>query len=323
MNRPTHRPLPFLCGLLALGVLAAPGARADTLELADGRLVEGAVIEGEGGLWVLSRFGPRFVKSEEVRERHVGRPVDEQIREHLAALDPEDTVNRGRLAAWLKGLGREEEALMLAEQVIERDPEDAVARGVLGHVRHRGEWVSPDEARRREGYEKHGDRWYTPEEWRNLAAAEQARVKEAEERAAQEALAKDVNRYLALLTSPDPALRARARARLDALAGRLPDGGERLREVIARLEGYVAEVDRLREQAAAAAAAGTDDRVSSGGFVMGEIRATLSRLKRPIQVFETSLASGPVGANAPVRIQLPELEVIKVRTTGIIPTVVK
>ena len=50
---------------------------------------------------------------------------------------------------------------------------------------------------------------------------------------------------------------------------------------------------------------------------MGEIRATFSRLKRPITTFETSLASNIGGA--PVRIQLPELEVIKVRTTAAIP----
>jgi hypothetical protein len=49
----------------------------------------------------------------------------------------------------------------------------------------------------------------------------------------------------------------------------------------------------------------------------------MSKLKRPIQVFETSLASGPLGGSAPVKIQLPELEVIRVRTTVGIPVVVR
>lgn len=311
----------LLCGLLAL--LACGPAQADTLELCDGRIVEGAVFEAEGGLWVLSRFGPRFLKSDEVQARHAGPPVDDQVRAHLAQMDPEDTANRARLAQWLQGIGRDEEALLLAEQVIERDPEDAVARGVLGHVRHRGEWVSPDEAKRRDGFEKHGERWYTPEEWRAVAEAERAELKAAEVRAAQERMAADVNRYLALLMSPDPALRTRARARLEALAGEMEDGGTRLREAMAGVEAYVRELDGLREQAAAAAEEPAGGTVSEGGFVMGEIRATFSRLKRPIPVFVTSLASGPVGANSPVRIQLPELEVIKVRTTGIIPAVVK
>jgi hypothetical protein len=54
---------------------------------------------------------------------------------------------------------------------------------------------------------------------------------------------------------------------------------------------------------------------------MAEIRATMSKLKRPIQVLETSLASN-IGGSA-VKIQLPELEVVSVRTTGIIPAVIR
>ena len=62
--------------------------------------------------------------------------------------------------------------------------------------------------------------------------------------------------------------------------------------------------------------------VTGGGMVMGEVRATFSKLKRPIPVFQTNLAAGPVGANAPVSIQLPELEVIRVNTTMAIPAIV-
>jgi len=56
---------------------------------------------------------------------------------------------------------------------------------------------------------------------------------------------------------------------------------------------------------------------------MGEIRATFSKLKRPIPIFQTNLAAGPVGANAPVSIQLPELEVIRVNTTIGMPALVR
>jgi hypothetical protein len=320
-----HRLLPPSALAMALAALAAlaPPAAADTLELADGRIVEGAVLEADGGFWVLSRFGPSFLEAKAVKARHVGKPVDEQVREQLQLLDPEDTRNRARIARWLKEIGRDEEACALAQQVIERDPEEAVAREVLGHLRHRGVWVTPDEAKRAEGYEKHGDRWYTPQEWKNLADAEKAAAEEAEKRAEAERVEREVNRFLRLLTSPDPAVRSRARSRLEALAREMPDGGKRLLEVVAALEDYTAQVDALREQAAAAESGVGGTVISEGGLVMGEIRATLSRLKRPIQVFETSLASGPVGANAPVRIQLPELEVIRVRTTGIVPAVVK
>jgi len=316
----SRSPLLLLTALL----LAAGSAAADTLELKDGRIVEGVVVPQEGGYWVLSRFGASFLEGDAVKAHTKGKSVDVQVQQQLARLDPEDTRNRGRLARWLFDLGREDEARQIAEAVIERDPEDAVAREVLGHVRHRGRWMTPDEAKRAEGYEKHGDRWYTPQEWKNLADAEKAQCKEIEERAAQERLQREVNRHLALLMSPDPLVRDRARARLEALGRELPDGGKRLREVMAAVDEQARQVEAIREQAAAAAEGSLGGSViSETGLVMGEIRATFSRLKRPIPIFETSLASGPVGANAPVRIQLPELEVIKVRTTGIIPAVVK
>jgi hypothetical protein len=314
--------LPLL--LLPTLLLAAGAAAADTLELKDGRIVEGVVLPGDGGLWVLSRFGPSFLEADLVKTHTKGPSVDVQVRQQLAQLDPDDTRNRARLARWLFDLGREEEARQIAEAVVERDPEDAVAREVLGHVRHRGGWMTPDEAKRAEGYEKHGDRWYTPQEWKNLAEADKAQAAEAEKRAEQERIGREVNRLLALLMSPDPLVRDRARARLESMAKEMPDGGKRLCEVVAAVDDYVRQVEAAREQAVSAADGGLGASViSESGLVMGEIRATFSRLKRPIPIFETSLASGPVGANAPVRIQLPELEVIKVRTTGIIPAVVK
>lgn len=54
-------------------------------------------------------------------------------------------------------------------------------------------------------------------------------------------------------------------------------------------------------------------------FVQLELRPTVAVLQRPIPTFATSLSAGPVGANAPVIIQLPELEVSRVRTTVSMP----
>ena len=45
-----------------------------------------------------------------------------------------------------------------------------------------------------------------------------------------------------------------------------------------------------------------------------EVRATWSRLKRPIKTFSTSLGTGP-----PVTLQLPELSIARVQTTVQIP----
>ncbi|MDF1702754.1 MAG: hypothetical protein P1V36_16520, partial [Planctomycetota bacterium] len=54
-------------------------------------------------------------------------------------------------------------------------------------------------------------------------------------------------------------------------------------------------------------------------FVQLELRPTVAVLQRPIPTFATSLSAGPVGATAPVIIQLPELEVSRVRTTVSMP----
>ena len=82
------------------------------------------------------------------------------------------------------------------------------------------------------------------------------------------------------------------------------------------VDAYVRKADEM-----AVAAAGMHTGAAGMGSVMGDFRATMSKLKRPIKTFETSLASNLGGA--PVKIQLPELEVVRVRTTGVIPVVVR
>jgi tetratricopeptide (TPR) repeat protein len=310
----------LLLPALALGLLSfAPAARADTIELTDGRIVEGMVMaDPDGktdGVWVISRFGPTFVAKADIKAHTKARPVDEQIKEYLARLAPKDVESRVKLADWMGQLGRAEEAKELARQILEWAPENKDAHRLLGHVRFRGNWVTPDEAKRAEGYEKHGDKWYTPEEWKNVSNADREKAEAAEKAAQQKFLSKRVNEAVRLALSPDPAVRARGKSRLLALNAEFDDA--RLKKLVAGIDEYIQDVDELRRKASAAAR----DIQTQGGMVMGEIRATLSRLKRPIELFETSLASGPsvLSPNSRVKIQLPELEVIKVRTTMAMP----
>ncbi len=298
--------------VFGLGLLAtAPSARADVLELKDGRLIEGLVVEEGDRLLVLSRFGVSEVACADVAARREGVAADVQVREALARLSPEDGANRLRIAAWLRTLGREEEASALAEEVVALDPENADAHGFLGHVRFRGRWMHPDDARRAEGLERHGDRWYTPEEWANVGAAERDAAAHADELGRRVRIAREAQRLLNLMTSPDRAVRQRARSRLERLAQE-PDA-ESVAKLVPLLDEYVRTIDEAQTRVAAA---------QSGvrGHLMGEFRVTLAKLKRPIQQLTTSLASGPF-ASAPVTLQLPELEVIRVNTTGIIPIV--
>lgn len=313
--------------LLTTLCLTAPAASADTIELKDGRVVEGMLIPDPDpdadpkskarGFYVLSRFGPTFVRSEDVKKHVKAKPMDLQIKEYIAALEPKDVTNRVRLADWMKDVGREEEARELARQILEWQPENAKAHDLLGHVRHKGRWRTPDEARRADGFEKHGGKWFTPTEWKNVASAEKEAAAAVEAAAAEKFIRAEANKAVRLILSPDPAVRSRGKARLQALAKEFDS--ERLRKLLAGIDEYIKNIDELRRQASNAAANVSTD----GGMVMGEIRATLSKLKRPIKVLQTNLASGPIGANAPVSIMLPEMEIIKVRSAMAVPAVVR
>lgn len=309
---------------LAALALAAPTARADTIELADGRVVEGLVIpdkhpEHGAGVYVVSRFGPTFIKKADIKAQRKSKPVDEQIQDYLAKLKPKDTANRLRLAEWMMQIGRAEEGRELVAQILDWEPESPKAHKLLGHVRYRGRWITPDEAQRARGLEKHGDKWYTPQEWQNLATADKRKAEEAERVAAGRARQQALNQAVRLALSPDPAVRSRGRARLEAMGKEKAYDAKKVAKLLAGIDEYLQNLADLRRKAAAAAGAVG---VTSGGMVMGEIRATYSKLKRPIPVFQTNLSSGPIGANAPVSLQLPELEVIRVNTTMAIPALV-
>lgn len=333
MRASSHRPVAFLAALLALPsllLLTAPSARADTIELRDGRFVEGMIVpdkhpEHGPGVYVISRFGPTFIKQADIKARHEGKAVDEQIKEYIAALDKRakdgtrDIPNRLRLADWMMQLGRVEEGRELVAQILEWEPENPKAHKLLGHVRYRGQWITHDEAQRKRGLVKHGDTWYTPQEWENLATAEKRKAAEAEQRAAERARQAALNKAVRLALSPDPAVRARGKARLLAMGKEKAYDQAKVEKLVADIDDYLRTIEELRRKAASV---GGGVGVTSGGMVMGEIRATFAKLKRPIPVFQTNLASGPIGANAPVSLQLPELEVIRVNTTMAIPALV-
>ena len=326
--------IPTLLALAVLGAgllaLSAAEAQADTIELKDGRIVEGMIVadkhpEHGEGVYVISRFGPTFVKKADIKARHAGKPVDEQIKAYLEKLDARakkgdrDIKNRLRLADWMLKIGRAEEGRELLAQILDWAPENPDAHKLLGHVRYRGRWITPDEAQRARGLVKHGGTWYTPQEWENLATAEKRKAEAAEKAAAERARQVALNQAVRLALSPDPAVRSRGRARLKAMGQEKAYDAKKVEKLLADIDEYLQTIDELRRKAAGV---GGGVGVTSGGTVMGEIRATFSKLKRPIPVFQTNLSSGPIGANAPVSIQLPELEVIRVNTTMAIPALV-
>jgi hypothetical protein len=292
---------------LALPILGT-AAYADTLELHDGRVVEGVVEVLPEGYRVIGRLGESVVPKAEVKAHTAGATVDALVSKRLGALAADDAENRARLARWLVDLGRADDGRALAEQALAIDAENATAHAVLGHERHAGRWVTHDEAMRAKGLELHDGRWFTPEEWRNLAEAPRKAAEEADRKTAAQARTREVNQLVRQMAHHDLGVRERAKKRLEALSQET--GNKDLLRLAEHVEAYVKAADEF-------ARASAD---SAGATVLSELRISLSKLRRPIQVFETSLSSS-VG-NAPVRIQLPELEVINLRTMAGIPAVV-
>jgi hypothetical protein len=283
-------------------VALASAARADRLVLSDGRIVEGSVVRDGDVYRVASRFGEAEIAVKDVRDWVKAKSLETEWRERSAKLAPDDHAGRADLAKWLFDSGREMEARALAEQVLALDPESAVAHAVLGHIRHSGAWMSPDDAKRAEGLVEHGGTWYTPEEWSNLDASAKGKAEDASRAAEGRRVAVLVNDATRLMLAPDPALRAEGKRRLEALAR------ENKSDAIAKLVTQVkAYADAMDAYIAA----------ESSATVLAECRIQLARLKRPIQSFSTSLASNL--NSAPVVIQLPEVEIIKLNTTVGIP----
>jgi hypothetical protein len=300
-----------LASAALLATVSARPASADRLELTDGRLVEGHVVK-DGDLYrVTSRFGESTVPVKDVKVWTVAKTVDAEWRDRLAALKPGDFAGRAALAKWLHAVDRPEAAQAMAKEVLETDPENAVAHEVLGHVRHKGAWMTPDEAKAAEGLVRRGDRWFTPEEWGILDADAKAKAEEAERGAKGRKIGASLNDAVRLALAPDPKLRQEGLARIRALAKET--GSPAIDGLVPQVLAFAEANDRM----AAAIARGSAETAT----VLAECRIQLARLKRPIQNFQTSLSSNI--ATAAVTIQLPELEVIKIGTTVLIPATIE
>ena len=123
----------------------------------------------------------------------------------------EDTVEaRWKLAEWCKMNGlpsqREEQLLLL----LDLDPDHEDARRILGHVIHRGKWVTRDEWMTDRGYVKHNGKYVTRQE-RDLL------VKSEAERAAETAWYPNIRLWFKWATGRNPERASAGLAKLDEL----------------------------------------------------------------------------------------------------------
>lgn len=172
-----------------LFMFAAP--QCDEVELEDGTLIEGEVVDEGESIRIVKPEGSVTYPKTLVKRIHPKETKEEIYEERRRALKPHDLGGRLSLARWCRqnNLGpqmREEYRL-----VLEEDSDHEEARSALGHRKHQGAWMTEDHIKAAQGYVYHGGRWITSEE-RDLEA-ELIRQKEFEQemiRKTQSCLAK-------------------------------------------------------------------------------------------------------------------------------------
>lgn len=160
----TRAPLAWL-GVALLAVVGV--VRADTVHLANGRVVEGQAERTADG-WVVRQANGIELRldASEVLRVDEGQTPREAFAARRAALADDDLSEHRVLAAWADDQGLAREALALREAIVARWPDDRATRRALDHVRHDDQWLTRDDYMRSLGLvaTDDGSSWITPDE---------------------------------------------------------------------------------------------------------------------------------------------------------------
>ena len=274
---------------LLCAALASAASADEVLLRTGGKLVGKAEKSGDEVI-VKSPNGEIRVKAAEVESITAGRTVWDDYADKLKSTDEKDAAAQVKLGDWCKEQSLFREARRHWTRAIEVDPDQADARKRLGFLRYEDRWLTEDAYYRARGFVREGGEWITSEESRRRAAA----------RLEREAIAKHqktVREAVTKMGSMKRKRRAEGKVELQRYAESIGD---------VRLASFASEVEDYYN------AAWRDIRAD---LVKLEIRATLATLKRPIPTLTTSLGA----FTTPVTIQLPELSVVSVKTTVLVP----
>ncbi len=298
---------------LALALLAGP-AFADEILLKNGRSLEGKVTEA-GDMVVFEKAGLRMeMRRDEVSEIRRTPSPKEEYAKRAAALDAykasagreekakkaDDAESRHRLGLWCATKGLKDEAKAEQEKAVALDPDHAGARRALGFVKTETGWRPEDEVMQEKGLVRAEGRWVTKEEAERIARGGDAALRQKERNAKKEqerALKKSLNAALRMVADADAATRVLGEKKLVAVAREMADPG---------LEANAPEIRTYYDQAY--------EEISRARALV-QVRAQVVTLKRPIKTLSTSLG----GFSNPVTLQLPELSVISINTTALLP----
>lgn len=282
--------MPRFVSSAAVVLLLAGGALADEVLLVNGGRLSGKTRRDGDDVVVTTPHGESRLKAADVKSITLGRTVWDEYADKSKAADAKDAAAQVALGDWCRenGLGGEAQKHWKAALAIDADQKDARAR--LGFIRYDDRWLTTDEYYRARGFVKQGDEWVPADEARRRDAAKKE----------SEALKKHVKAIR------DSVAKMQSMKRKTRLAGKL------------ELQAYAESIGDTRLGAFASDVASFYNAQWAAvreALVLVEVRATLATLKRPIPTFTTSL-----GANStPVTIQLPELSVVSVKTTALVP----
>jgi hypothetical protein len=267
-------------------LLFAASAVADDVILKDGRVLSGKVVDE----------GMRYTVVDRDRKFAVSKSDVTKVVSNAEAI-----FEFGR---WLEENEWPSRAGRAYEEVLELDPDHRGARRALGYKLYEGEWVGPEELNRRRGLVKFEGRWYTKHDLEQLKKEieNNEKLRQAVEHRRRENL--KINRIANKFATFDKKKRQKAYDELYRYAETL--NSPELRKFADDTKAFYDERVRV---------------LCAKMMARTEIQATRTKLKRPIENFVTNLgaAIAQISAQNPVTIQLPEIDMVEIKTTVDIP----
>jgi len=278
--------------------LLTPPVFADVVHLANGGKIEGKVTDLGDRLKIEHRYGSLTVPKTSVTKIEKKTSLKEEYEAKLAKIDAKDADARVALGRWLRDKGWGSQALKEYGKALEIDPDHRGAHTALGHVFYEGKWRTESEIMALRGFVRVDGEWVSGEEAaRRKAIAERKRLQKERRKARRDFQRMLQHRLRDIAYGSKKKCEAAHEQLVTIARERRIDGLEKFAgDVKAYFDRYWTLVRKNQT-------------------ALTEVRATMTRLKRPIPTFTTSLGAG----TTPVTLQLPELAVVSVKTTVIIP----
>jgi len=282
---------------IALLICAAP-ALADIVHLNGGGKIEGKVTDLGDKLEIEHRYGKMIVPKYKVKNVEKKTTLKEEYEAKLKKIDRKDADARVALGRWLAEKGWGSQSLKEYATALEIDANHRGAHTALGHVFYEGKWRTESEIMELRGFVRVGGDWLTKEE----AARHKAL---AERKKALKDYQKAERAFRRKLQSLIRDIAYGSKRRCDSAHKELVTIAREKK--IAGLEKFAGDVKAYFDRYWTV--------VRERQNALTEVRATMTKLKRPIPKFTTSLGA----STTPVTLQLPELAVVSIKTTVIIP----